>query len=94
MVVQAPPSGSSHTPRTPPPPQVSGGTQRPQSIVFPQPSPVTPHWRCSSAQVSGVQFDAGGETHDARSKIMYSRMRSCGVSRLGGVPHSFGNATL
>src|SRR5215469_7508194 len=80
--VQAPPSGSPQTPRTPPPPQVSGGVQGPQSIVGPQLRP------CDEQEVGWQVTGGGGATHDARSKSMYSRIFSCGVKV---VEHSPGN---
>src|ERR1700685_2361058 len=87
----APPSGSPHWPRTPPPPHVSGLTHVPQLIWLPHPSPAMPHDNPCAAHVNGWQLDGGGLTHDAKSKIMYSRIFSC---ELNVFEHSCGNGVL
>jgi hypothetical protein len=86
--VHAPPSGCPHSPAVPPPPHVSPFAHVPQLSELPQPSLVTPHCKPCSAHVSAVQFVVGGDTHEARSKSMYSRTFSCALKLLG---HSPGN---
>ena len=74
-------------PGSPPPPQVWGAVQVPQSRVPPQPSAAGPQVKPSWAQVRGVQVCGGGtsaSTHEARSKIMNSSSFSCGVIGRGG----------
>src|SRR5206468_2232718 len=49
------PATPPHTLGVPPPPQVSGAKQVPQSIELPQPSPAGPQLKPKSAQVFGTQ---------------------------------------
>ena len=49
-------------------------------MTLPHPSPAGPQLRFCSAQVRGTHVVVGGGgTHDWRSQIMYSRVRSWGV---------------
>jgi hypothetical protein len=89
--VHVPLSGAPHWPCMPPPPQVSGLVQVPQSISLPHPSPAMPHDSPCSAHVIGSHVDAGGVTQDAKSKIMYSRIFSCALNVF---VHSCGNGVL
>src|SRR5215831_9871730 len=50
-------AGAPHTPVTPPPPQVWGAVQLPQSRVAPQPSPTLPqNWAPVGVQVRATQL--------------------------------------
>ena len=78
---------------TPPPPQTCPVGHDPQFAVRPpQPSPCWPQVPAGKfAHFLGVHVDVGGGgTHDARSKIMYSRIFCC-ASIAEWSLHSSGN---
>jgi hypothetical protein len=78
--VQEPPPPLPHLFGVPAPPQTCPVGHEPQFAVSPpQPSPCCPQVPAAkSVHFFGVHVDVGGGgTHDARSKIMYSRIFCC-----------------
>src|SRR5580692_5364742 len=90
-LVHAPLSGRPHTLALPAPPQSCPleHVPHPPSIRLPHVSLAGPQLRPCCPQVSGVHDDVVLGTHEERSQIMYSRIRSCDVR--SAAVHSFGN---
>jgi len=87
--VHTPLSGAPQWFATPPPPQDWPVGQVPQLAVSPpQVSPCWPQVPGKFAHVLGVHVGGAG-THEARSQIMYSMIRSCEVNAFAS--HSAGN---
>ena len=94
--VHGPPPVLPHLFAVPAPPQTCPVGHEPQFAVSPpQPSPCCPQVPAGkAAHVFGVHVEVGGGgTHDARSKIMYSRIFCC-ESIAEWSLHSFGNVVL